>query len=169
MDRMTRHGASRTGVRALQPARARSDRSLTGRLGDGGRFLVVGFVGIGVNQALLYLFAGPLGISYLLGAVLASQGSTAFNFAGNEIWVFGRRQSGSRLRRFLAFDLLNSASLLIRIPLLYVLVSIVGVHYLTANLAVIVLLTVVRFAICDMLIWKRQPRRAARRAAVAHS
>ena len=131
--------------------------------------MLVGFLGIGVNQALLYLFADPLGLSYLLGAVLASQGSTAFNFAGNEIWVFhGRQQAGSRLRRFIAFDLLNSATLLIRIPLLYVLVSIVGVHYLTANLAVIVLLTIGRFAICDVLIWKRQPRKV-QRPVVAHS
>lgn len=137
-------------------------------MGHGGRFLLVGLAGIGVNQALLWLFAGPLGISYLLGAVIASQGSTAFNFAGNEIWVFGNRTDGSRIRRFLAFDGLNSASLLIRIPLLYVLVSILGVHYLTANLAVIVLLTVVRFAVCDALIWKRQAK-PVRRTAVAHS
>lgn len=121
-----------------------------------------------MNQALLFLFADGLGISYLIGAVLASQGSTAFNFAGNEIWVFGGRKAGSRLRRFIAFDALNSATLLIRIPLLYVLVSFMGVHYLVANLGVIVLLTVARFAICDLLIWKRQPR-VVRRPAVAHS
>ena len=168
MHQSTRHGASRTGIRAIRPATRPTSRSNTDRLSDGGRFLLVGLAGIGVNQALLWLFAGPIGISYLIGAVLASQGSTVFNFAGNEIWVFGRRAGGSRLRRFLAFDALNSASLLIRIPLLYVLVSIAGVHYLIANLAVIVLLTLVRFAICDMLIWKRQAK-PARRIAVAHS
>ena len=168
VETVTRHGASRQGIRALTPARRLRPSRVAGRLGDGGRFLLVGFAGIGVNQALLYLFADGLGISYLIGAVLASQGSTIFNFAGNEFWVFGGRSSGSRLRRFLAFDALNSATLFIRIPLLYVMVSILGVHYLVANLAAIVLLTLGRFAICDLLIWKRQPR-AVRRPAVANT
>jgi putative flippase GtrA len=135
--------------------------------GDGGRFLLVGLAGIGVNQLLLAVLAGPLEINYLLGAIIASQGSTTFNFFGNELWVFGDREARGRVRRFLAFDALNSASLLIRIPMLYALVSIAGVNVLTANLGVIVLLTFVRFAVCDALIWKRQER--VRRPMVAHS
>lgn len=124
-----------------------------GRVGASVRFLLVGLAGIGVNQMLLWLLSGGLGIHYLLGAIIASQGSTAFNFAGNEVWVFRRREGGSIVRRFLAFETLNGIALAARIPLLYLLVSVAGIHYLVANLIAIVALTAARFAISDTLIW----------------
>jgi len=124
------------------------------RVTAGGRFLVVGLLGIGVNQLLLWLIVELAGINYLLAAVMASQGSTAFNFAGVESWVFHGAWKPGIVRRFLAFDLLNSLSLLARLPMLFVLTSGLHLHYLLSNLLAIGVLTAIRFVVADRVIWK---------------
>jgi putative flippase GtrA len=124
------------------------------RVTAGGRFLVVGLLGIGVNQLLLWVFVEAFGVFYLLAAVLASQGSTAFNFAGVESWVFHGAGRRGIVKRFLAFDVLNSLSLLLRLPILFVLTSGLHLHYLLSNLMAIGVLTVVRFVVADRVIWK---------------
>jgi dolichol-phosphate mannosyltransferase len=129
------------------------------KLQDGSRFLLVGLAGIGVNQLLLWAFASGLSINYLLAAVLASQGSTLFNFIGVECWVFrsdGARSGKGVVMRFIAFDALNSLSLVLRIPMLYVLVSFVGMHYLIGNLIAIAITTVARFVVADSVIWSNR-------------
>jgi dolichol-phosphate mannosyltransferase len=124
------------------------------RVTAGGRFLVVGLLGIGVNQFLLWVIVELAGIHYLLAAILASQGSTAFNFAGVESWVFHGAWKPGIVRRFLAFDVLNSFSLLLRLPILFVLTSGLHLHYLLSNLLAIGVLTAVRFVVADTVIWK---------------
>lgn len=124
------------------------------RVTAGGRFLLVGLLGIGVNQFLLWVIVELAGIHYLLAAILASQGSTAFNFAGVESWVFHGAWKPGIVRRFLAFDVLNSFSLLLRLPILFVLTSGLHLHYLLSNLLAIGVLTAVRFVVADAVIWK---------------
>ena len=55
-----------------------------------GRFGVVGATGLAVNTALLALLVEPRGLNYVLAAILASQGSTLWNFTLTETWVFPR-------------------------------------------------------------------------------
>jgi len=124
------------------------------RLTKGGRFLLVGLLGIGVNQFLLWAIVELTGLNYLLAAIIASQGSTAFNFAGVEAWVFRGGGRPGIVRRFLAFDVLNSLALLLRLPMLFVLTSGLHVHYLLSNLVAIGVLTAVRFVVADGVIWK---------------
>ena len=126
------------------------------RLTRGGRFLVVGLLGIGVNQFLLWAIVELTGLNYLLAAIIASQGSTAFNFAGVESWVFRGAWKPGIVKRFLAFDVLNSLALLLRLPMLFVLTSGLHVHYLVSNLLAIGVLTAVRFVVADGVIWKGQ-------------
>jgi dolichol-phosphate mannosyltransferase len=126
-----------------------------------GRFGVVGVSGLLVNTLLLALFADALGIWYVAGAVLATQGSSLWNFALTDRWVFRggdyRRSVGARLVAFLA---MNNAALLLRIPLLFALVGGLGVHHLTANVLTLVALTVARFGLADSWIWSRVDERA---------
>ncbi len=126
------------------------------RIAAGGRFLGIGFLGIGVNQLLLWALVEGTHIHYLVAAILASQGSTVFNFAGVELWVFAeRRRRAGLLRRFLAFDALNASALLLRLPILFALTSGLHIHYLASNLIAIGLLTLIRFVLSDGLIWRR--------------
>lgn len=119
-----------------------------------GRFALVGLSGLLVNQLLLWTQVERLRFHYLAAAVVATQGSTIWNFALTEGWVYPRRRAGRRPLRFLAFSLVNNSTLLLRLPLMAVLTSVKGMHYLTSNLITLGLLFLCRFLISDRLIWR---------------
>ena len=122
------------------------------------RFSLVGASGLGVNMAALAAFTDVVGLYYLVSAILATQLSTAWNFALTERWVFARRALGrSRKARLILFFAMNNGALALRGPALVLLVSAVGLNYLLANLVSLVGLTVVRYAVADVWIWARQP------------
>jgi putative flippase GtrA len=124
------------------------------------RFTAVGAAGLVVNQGLYSLLATDSPERYIPAAVLATVGSTTFNFAGIESWVFrGRRQPGLRAmsRRFAVYGAVNTGALLLRLPVLFGLTSGLHVNYWLANLATLVALTLVRFALSDRLIWPGPP------------
>jgi dolichol-phosphate mannosyltransferase len=134
-------------------------RSVTRKLVSGSQFATVGALGLVVNQALLWFLVDVVQTGHLLlSAAIATQGSTAFNFVGNERWVFGSRREGGALgviKRFVVYDAVNSSALLIRLPMLQVLTAGAHMNYLVANLLSLVALTVLRFLIADLLIWAR--------------
>jgi dolichol-phosphate mannosyltransferase len=118
------------------------------------RFGAVGLSGIVVNQLALALFTETFGIFYLISAILATQVSSVWNFLGTERWVFSGRVAGRSLRtRFVSFLALNNATLLLRIPLLSLLVSVLGIHYFAANLVTLVVTFGVRFLFAEGWIW----------------
>ena len=120
----------------------------------GGRFVAVGLAGLGVNQLLLLLGVERGHLNYLLGAGIASQGSTLFNFIATDAWVFrGRRTTWGALRRYVAYDALNTATLVVRLPALFLMVQGIHLHYLLANVLVLGSLTLLRFATADRFIW----------------
>lgn len=122
------------------------------------RFLAVGSSGIAVNSILLFLFSELFSLHYLLGAVLATQGSTLWNFVGTEQWVFNdRQQHRPRWQRAAGFFAVNNGMLLLRGPMLVAFTSWLGIHYLVANLLSLVLMTFFRFAIADRLLWHAKP------------
>ncbi len=119
-----------------------------------GRFGVVGATGLLVNTLLLAVLAGPLGVGYIAAAILATQGSTLWNFGLTEAWVFSdRRHRRSLGHRMGLFFFMNNVALPLRIPILFVLTSGLGIHYLISNVLSLVALTVLRFAIADRMIW----------------
>ncbi len=120
-----------------------------------GRFISVGLTGILINMLVMALATQALGIYYLLSAVIATCASTIWNFALTDLWVFRDRTSkGHRATRFALFASMNTSALLFRGPLIYLLTSIVAVHYLISNFISLVALAVLRYGISDSLIWK---------------
>lgn len=121
-------------------------------------FIAVGGTGLMVNTLLLVLFAESLGMHYLLAAVIATQGSTLWNFGWTEGWVYSDRANHSQGRgaRMLSFLLMNNSMLLLRGPLLALLVSWLGMHYVVANLISLMVMTLARFLIADRVIWSPQ-------------
>ena len=119
-------------------------------------FVLVGISGLLVNTLLLALATEVLGLHYLMSALLATQGSTLWNFALTERWVFADRQRREgRMMRLMVFFLMNNLALTLRGPMLYLLTSLMGIHYLVSNLISLAALTVVRYAVADNLIWGR--------------
>ena len=132
------------------------------------KFVLTGASGLLVNTLLLFLATEMGGIHYLLSAILATQGSTLWNFALTEGWVFRDRQtSQGRFGRFVAFLLMNNAALAVRGPMLYALTSVLGVNYLVSNVITLVLLMVARYALADRLIWRSGGKQQG--ATLAHS
>jgi dolichol-phosphate mannosyltransferase len=134
--------------------------SVDSKPGAMGRFAAVGLSGLLVNQLLLWAQVEGLRIHYLAAAVVATQGSTIWNFVLTERWVYPQRRSGHRPIRFLTFALVNNSTLLLRLPVMAVLTSINGMHYLASNLITLTLLFLCRFLISDRLIWR--PAKAIR-------
>jgi dolichol-phosphate mannosyltransferase len=124
------------------------------------RFLSVGASGVLVNSVLMALFAEAFAFHYLASAVLATQGSTMWNFGLSETWVFRERRSRpDRIWHRLAhFVLMNNMLLALRSPLLALGVTVFGVHYLWANLLSLFVVTLLRFAVSDRLIWFREDK-----------
>jgi dolichol-phosphate mannosyltransferase len=117
-------------------------------------FMLVGISGLLVNTLLLALATEVFGLHYLMSALLATQGSTLWNFALTERWVFADRQRRQGwVMRLAVFLLMNNLALTLRGPMLYLLTSLIGIHYLISNLISLAALTVVRYAVADNLIW----------------
>ncbi len=124
------------------------------RFSNAAKFALVGLTGIVVNQAALALFTELGGVFYLLSAIAATQVSSTWNFIGTEFWVFGGRPvRGRRTGRYVSFLALNNGSLLLRIPLLWFLAAVLGIHYLIANMVTLAAVWFVRFAFADGWIW----------------
>jgi glycosyltransferase involved in cell wall biosynthesis len=140
------------------------------RLGELGvlltRFGLVGLSGLVVNTALLAALTEVGRIHYLVSAVLATQGSTLWNFVLTDRWVFaGRIHRRSPRSRAAMFFVMNNAALLLRVPLLAALATGLGLNYLVANVISLAVLMLTRYAVADTWIWRGS--RAAEAGAAA--
>jgi dolichol-phosphate mannosyltransferase len=119
-------------------------------------FGLVGLSGLAVNQFVFWLLTdvGPFWISW--GAVLATQGSTVWNFVLNDRFVYARVGGREgRYGRFAKSWTANTMSLAVRVPLLLVLAH-AGMNPHWANLTTLVALFALRFWISDRFIWNAQ-------------
>ena len=120
------------------------------------KFLLVGLTGLFVNSIALWAFTELTAIHYLISAVLATQVSTLWNFGLTERWVFGQRATDrSFVGRLVSFLLVNNAMLLLRGPIMTLLVSSWGMHYVLANLASLFVMTFLRYLLADKWIWNQ--------------
>lgn len=97
------------------------------------KFLVVGIVGLAVNQGLLMVQAGGLGIPVAAASPLAILVSMAVTFLLNESWTWNDRGTGQIARRAMLYGAINSGGLLINWGILVWLHD-RGLHYTIANL-----------------------------------
>jgi dolichol-phosphate mannosyltransferase len=125
------------------------------RTGQATRFVLFGLVGatgIVVNSAALWFFYHTLGWNHLLGASLATQVSTAWNFTFVDTLVYRKRAHGTRAGRAARFFAMNNVLLLARLPVFQLLID-WGLHILVANGITLALLFVARFMLSDRAIF----------------
>src|SRR5215471_11064295 len=115
-------------------------------------FGLVGLTGVFVNTAALWFFYKKLGWNHLVGASLATQVSTTWNFLLVDSLIYRKRASGTRGGRAIRFFVMNNLLLLARLPVLQVLV-VAGMGVLAANAVTLVLLFLVRFVVSDRAIF----------------
>lgn len=123
------------------------------------RFLVVGLSGLIVNSLVLAAFTEFAAFHYLLSALVATQVSTLWNFSLTENWVFRKRTTERPfLQRLASFMLINNLLLLARGPILSLLVTQLGIHYLISNLVSLFAMTIFRYVAADRWIWEKSPQ-----------
>jgi dolichol-phosphate mannosyltransferase len=124
-------------------------------------FGLVGVSGMFVNQALFWFFHDVMSFWISWAAIAATQGSTIWNFVLIDRVVYRGRNSSSRwYQRFAKSWATNTASLLLRVPLLLLLTHAVGLNPHWANFVTLLVLFVLRFWISDRYIWGSRKREA---------
>ena len=119
-------------------------------------FGLVGGSGVAVNELVLYLLVNRVGVHYLAAAAFATAASTTSNFLLTEFGVFASRRQKGVGRRYLSFGALSLASMPARLPVLFLLTSVLAVHYLVSNLVALGTVFLARFLISDRFIWSNR-------------
>ncbi|MEL6813889.1 MAG: glycosyltransferase [Cyanobacteria bacterium J06598_3] len=129
-----------------------------------GRFLrygLVGFSGVFVDMAILYLLTTTLGWGLTRSKIIAAEVAIISNFLWNDAWTFAdmaQRQKGwsARLKRLLKFNTICLTGLILDVILLNVFYNFVFGQSLTyvANLIAIGLVAIWNFWINFKLSWR---------------
>ncbi len=115
------------------------------------KFGMVGAAGVLVNNLALYLLYDLAQIPLLLASSLAVEVSIVHNFVVNNQWTF--RQDRLTLEKFVKFNSVSLVGMLITVGVMFGLVTIVGLHYLVANLVGIALATLANFSLNLLWTW----------------
>jgi dolichol-phosphate mannosyltransferase len=115
------------------------------------KFLVVGGIGVLVNNLALFVLFQWMHLSLVVASIPATELAIINNFYCNDRWTF--KQTHISLSRFARFNLVSLSGLLITTGTLWVLASHMGLYYLVANLLGIGLATVWNFVVNSLWTW----------------
>lgn len=117
------------------------------------KFLLVGAIGLAVNQSALFMLVGLAGLPLVAASPIAILLSMGVTFTLNERWTWHDRGRGRLLHRALLYGSINSGGLLIN---WFTLVSLdrMGWNYLVANLIGAGIAAVWNFSLNHALTWR---------------
>jgi dolichol-phosphate mannosyltransferase len=118
------------------------------------KFLLVGAIGLAVNQGALYALVDQVGLAVAMASPIAIFLSMIVTFTLNERWTWQDRGRGRILHRALLYGSINSGGLLINWLTLISLEQI-GLNYLIANLIGAGIAAVWNFSLNHSLTWRR--------------
>jgi putative flippase GtrA len=117
------------------------------------RFLLVGAIGLAVNQGALFALVDLVGVALILASPIAILISMAVTFTLNERWTWHDRGRGRILHRALLYGSINSGGLLIN-WLILVSLDRMGLNYLLANLVGAGIAAIWNFSLNHALTWR---------------
>jgi putative flippase GtrA len=129
-------------------------------------FSSVGALGFVVQFAALLLLAGGLRVHYLAATAVAVELAILHNFLWHQRWTWSDRGTMSarhmieRLLRFNAGTAITSIGG--NLVLMWVFVSLFGLHFAVANVLAVLSLSVLNFLFCDRLVFRLAPATAAK-------
>ena len=123
------------------------------------RFGVVGFSGVFVDMGVFYILREIFSLGLTRSAMLSAEVAIFNNFLWNDLWTFGdisRRQPGKRqrLKRFLKFNVICLAGLILNVLIVNLLFNFLGVNEYLAKLIAIAVVTLWNFWINLKLSWR---------------
>jgi dolichol-phosphate mannosyltransferase len=133
-----------------------------------GIFTFVGVIGYIVQTAVLWVLVGRLGMAVVPATLAATEAAVLHNFLWHLGWTWADRPAGARaiVGRLLRFNLSNGGfSLVGGAAIMALLVDALGVHYLLANLAAVLVISVANFLVSDRFVFTLPPTRPGAPAA----
>jgi putative flippase GtrA len=118
------------------------------------KFLLVGAIGLAVNQGVLFVLVSLFGLPVFGSSPVAIFLSMMVTFALNEHWTWRDRGQGLILHRALLYGSINSGGLLIN-WLILVSLERSGLNYLLANLVGAGVAAIWNFSLNHALTWRR--------------
>jgi dolichol-phosphate mannosyltransferase len=128
------------------------------------RFGIVGASGVAVNQGLLMLLHGVVGLPLLLSSLIAIETSILSNFALNSLWTW-KIDLGRSLRSWVQKAVQYHAATVVsafagNVLVLMGLVHLFGVDYRLANLVGIAVGSGINYLAGEFWVFRKTPRRA---------
>jgi len=118
------------------------------------KFLLVGAVGLGINQGALFALVDQANLAVAAASPIAIILSMIVTFILNERWTWHDRGQGSIQHRAILYGSINSGGLLIN-WLTLVSLHRIGFDYLVANLIGAGIAAVWNFSLNHALTWRR--------------
>jgi dolichol-phosphate mannosyltransferase len=118
------------------------------------KFIVVGSIGLIVNQGLLFLLRDFAKMDLNVASPAAIFASMVVTFTLNEMWTWHDRGTGPIKSRIALYFPINLVGLLINFVVLTMLVNHAGWHYLLANLVGAGCAAVWNFVLNNMITWR---------------
>ena len=120
-------------------------RRLLGKDNRFTKFCIVGLSGVLVNEGILWMLSGVLGIYYLYSAIVSIESSIISNFSLNNIWTFREKhvEQENLIVKFIRYNLSYLIGVGLNIAILWVVTEYFSIHYLISNL----------FGIAVAVIW----------------
>lgn len=118
------------------------------------KFLLVGAVGLGVNQGVLFALVDQASLAVAMASPIAIFLSMLVTFTLNERWTWHDRGQGRILHRAMLYGSINSGGLLIN-WLTLVSLHQIGLDYLVANLIGAGIAAAWNFSLNHALTWRR--------------
>lgn len=118
------------------------------------KFVVVGAIGLVVNQGMLYVLVSMANLALAIASPISIVISMMVTFTLNELWTWHDRGRGRVLQRAMMYGTINSGGLLINAGVLLYLHS-HGFHYLLANLVGAGLAAIWNFGLNNMITWRK--------------
>ena len=130
------------------------------RFGRMSGYAVIGALGAVLNVLIVWALTS-WGVDYLLAAVIATEVTIIGNFVLQEVWVFRdlRREAGGLGYRFGVAFAFNNAEAVVRIPIVYLMVSAGHFTVVIATIISLAVAFIARFTFQSLVVYK--PRRSA--------
>lgn len=118
------------------------------------KFLVVGAIGLGVNQLGLFALAEQFGAPLHVASPVAIFISMIVTFSLNEVWTWHDRGAGPLVHRVAFYLPINTVGLVINYLVLQALVDLTPLHYLIANVIGAGIAAVWNFSANHRITWR---------------
>lgn len=119
------------------------------------KFNMVGWIGIGVQLAVLTALKSGLHLNYLWATALAVEAAVIHNYFWHQRFTWADRPAVSETARFARFNLTTGAfSIAGNLVLMKLLVDVAHVQYLLANIVTIATCSLLNFVASDKLVFK---------------